>query len=58
MTENELKLKTEEVVLRPTIGEQMCRKLDLVIHLLMDIRENTRSQEPASLHRNSGCNKA
>lgn len=42
MTENELKLKTEEAVLRPTIGEQMCRKLDLAIHLLTDIRKNTR----------------
>lgn len=58
MTENELKLKTEEAVLRPTIGEQMCRKLDLIIHLLMDVRKNTRHQEPVSLHRNSGCDKA
>lgn len=42
MREDGLKRKTEEVVSQPTIAEQMCRKLDLIIHLLTDIRRNTR----------------
>jgi hypothetical protein len=33
---------TEEAVSQQTPGEQMYQKLDLVIHLLMDIQRNTR----------------
>ena len=48
MTENEEQLKTEDTeTQRSETAEQDCgtlfsQKLDLIIHLLMDIRRNTR----------------